>query len=146
VAKARYSDPAATEYITRTLIARRDKVLTEWLTAINPVVDATLSPDGVLTFRNAAIDAGVVRGPASYDLTWLDFDNATGTTTPVGEPIHSTEPRADISNRLTGSQEFVAVAIRTRHADHAVWQKPVTVYFRRAGAGWRTVGLDRAMP
>ena len=39
VAKARYSDPRASEYMTSTLIMRRDKVLRTWLAAVNPVVD-----------------------------------------------------------------------------------------------------------
>ena len=44
VAKARYSDPAATDYIAQTLIARRDKVLKAWLTGVNPIVDPSLEP------------------------------------------------------------------------------------------------------
>src|SRR4029434_5013620 len=35
VEKARYSDPKATEYISATLIKRRDKVLTTWLNQVN---------------------------------------------------------------------------------------------------------------
>ena len=42
VEKARYSDPGATEYISATLIKRRDKVLATWLNQVNPVVDVTL--------------------------------------------------------------------------------------------------------
>ena len=55
VAKARYSDPRATDYITATLIERRNKVLRTWLTAVNPLVDFALSADGELTFTNAAV-------------------------------------------------------------------------------------------
>ena len=57
VEKARYSDPKATEYMTATLIKRRDKVLRYWLNAVNPVVDPVLASSGALTFSNAAIDA-----------------------------------------------------------------------------------------
>jgi hypothetical protein len=46
-AKARYSDPAATDFIARTLIARRTKVLATWLTAVNPIADARLDAAGV---------------------------------------------------------------------------------------------------
>ena len=42
-----------------TLIERRNRVLKTWLTAVNPLVDFALSADGVLTFNNAAVDAGV---------------------------------------------------------------------------------------
>ena len=57
VGKARYSDPAATEYMSATLIKRRDKVLATWLNQVNPVVDVALDAAGALTFRNAAVDA-----------------------------------------------------------------------------------------
>ena len=39
VSKARYTDPRATDYITATLIERRNKVLKTWLTGVNPLVD-----------------------------------------------------------------------------------------------------------
>ena len=39
VGKAQYSDPRATEYMTATLIKRRDKVLRTWLAGVNPIVD-----------------------------------------------------------------------------------------------------------
>jgi len=145
VAKARYTEPRASEYITKTLIARRDKVLRAWLTAVNPIVNVSLDAGGVLTFQNVAVDAGVARGPVSYELTWLAFDNATGTTKPVGEPVQTGETRATAPGGLTGSREFVAVAIRTRHAEYPSWQRPATAFFRRDGAGWRTVGLERSL-
>ena len=59
VAKARYRDARAAEYIASTIIKRRDKVVRHWLTGVNPIVDPTLGPDGMLTFRNAAVDAGL---------------------------------------------------------------------------------------
>ena len=48
--KARYTDPKATDYMTETLITRRDKVLATWLNQVNPVVDVTLDGTGALTF------------------------------------------------------------------------------------------------
>lgn len=143
VAKAGYTEPGASEYITRTLIVRRDKVLRAWLTAVNPVVNASINQDGVLSFRNAAADAGIIPGSLSYELTWLRFDNATGTTTPVGEPIQTGETRAALPSGLAESGEYIAIAIRTRHADYPAWQRPVTAFFRRDAGGWRTVGFER---
>jgi hypothetical protein len=145
VAKARYSEPGATEYITKTLITRRDKVLKAWLTAVNPIVDASLDAEGVLSFHNAALEAGAAAGPVSYEITWMDFDNATGATRPIGGPVHVTTPRATLPAEAGGAREFVAVAIRTQHPEYPTWNEPVTVYFRREGGGWRTVGLDRTV-
>ena len=94
VGKARYSDPAATEYISATLIKRRDKVLATWLNQVNPVVDVTLDAAGALTFGNAAVDAKAATPAESYSLRWFRFDNATDTRTDVGEAIVVTELRA----------------------------------------------------
>jgi hypothetical protein len=142
VDKARYSDPAAAEYITATLIKRRDKVLKAWLTGVNPIAEPALAADGTLTFRNAAAEAGVATAPAAYELSWSVFDNATGMTvgTPVVEKVAS--PRATAPQSLLGS-DIVSVAIRTSHPDYPHWATPVTAYFRRSSDSWRLVGIDR---
>ena len=46
VEKAAYSDPAATDFMTKTIIARRDKVVATWINQVCPVVDTALSADG----------------------------------------------------------------------------------------------------
>ena len=142
VAKARYSDPAATAYIADTLIKRRDKVLRAWLTGVNPIVQPALAADGTLTFRNAAVDAGVATPVEGYDLSWTAFDNAAATL--VGTPVamRVADGRATMPDLLR-DRPFVAVSIRTAHSGYPAWAAPVTVYFRRDGAGWRAVGLDR---
>ena len=100
VEKARYSDPAATEYISATLIKRRDKVLATWLNQVNPVVDVALDATGALTFRNAAVDAKAATAAESYSLRWFRFDNATDTRSDVGEAMSVTGTRADSAGRV----------------------------------------------
>jgi hypothetical protein len=146
VGKARYSDPAATDYMSATLIKRRDKVLATWLNQVNPVVDVTLSGDGVLTFENAAVNAKAATPAESYSLRWFSFDNATDTRNDVGGPeaapgLRSQAPAA----LLSGSSEYVGVTITAKHPQQAGWARPATFYFRRAGAGqgWQTVGSER---
>jgi hypothetical protein len=144
VAKARYSNPASTDYIARTLIARRDKVLKTWLTGVNPIVEPALGADGAFMFRNAAVDAGVATPPSAYALAWSAFDNATGT--PVGTPqevrVESTKAMAPAS--VLQGRDFVSVVVRTVHVDHAAWNAPVTITFRRTAQGWQAVGLERS--
>ena len=61
---AEYSDPAAAQHLANVLMARRDRIGEAYLPAINPIVDVALDPDGVLTFANAAVEAGVAEAPA----------------------------------------------------------------------------------
>ncbi|MGH9203176.1 MAG: hypothetical protein ACRD2A_18265, partial [Vicinamibacterales bacterium] len=125
VAKARYSEPGAADYITSTLIKRRDKVLKAWLTAVNPVVEPRLGTDGTLTFVNAAIEAGVASPSASYVLSWSRFDNATGAPVGRAEELRAPGPRANAPPSVLETATFVSVSIRTTHPDHPDWNAPV---------------------
>jgi hypothetical protein len=145
VEKARYSDPKATEYITQTIIKRRDKVLATWLNGVNPVIDPAVSSDGVLTFGNAAVAARAAEPPHSYTLQWFRFDNASDAKTNVGTAQPVTTTRADIPPEVlaSGSGDYIGVTIAADHPSHAAWSKPATFYFRRMAAGWEWVGAER---
>ena len=144
VAKGKYSDPTAADALADALIKRRDTIKDVWLTVVNPIVNATLSPDGELRFENAAVTHGVGGVPDGYSLKWSRFDNTTDTHTAVGGDIQVSDARAVAPAGVLADSEFVAVSIATRHPGFPAW-KPVQVYFRRAGAGWQTVGLDRGL-
>ena len=84
---AEYSDPAAAQHLADVLMARRDRIGEAYLPTINPIVDVALDSDGVLTFANAAVEAGVAEAPGQgYRGDWFSFDNSTRTSTPLGEP------------------------------------------------------------
>jgi len=138
-----YDDPRAAAYLTRTIAERRDAVLRTWLTAVNPIVDVKLAPDGTLTFSNAAVSARATTAPQAYVVSWSRFDNGTGVHTTVGESQRSPEPRAAAPSTLLRDAEFIGASIRTEHPDYQGWQKPVQVYFKRTGKNWKTVGLFR---
>ena len=141
VEKAAYTDPAATDFMTKTIIARRNKVVATWLNQVCPVVDTTLSADGMLAFANAAVDAKAATTPERYELSWFRFDNATDQRTPVGEPMRVTTGSARVPNGLTG--DFVGVSITAVHAQQPGWANPSTFFFRRAASGWSLVGVER---
>jgi hypothetical protein len=144
VEKAKYSDPLATEYMTQTLIKRRDKVLRTWLNVVNPVVDPALTAAGRLTFTNAAVDAKVADAPVSYTLQWFAFDNAANERRNAGEPQTVRTPQADAPESLMqGKSDYVGVAITAEHPQQAAWARPATFYFRRAANGWTLVGAER---
>ncbi|MBI2827651.1 MAG: hypothetical protein HYX77_00080 [Acidobacteria bacterium] len=144
VAKARYSEPGAAEHVADTLIARRDKVLRAWLTAVNPIAEPQLSAGGVFTFENSAVTAGVATAPTAYVLTWSRFDNATGSS--VGDSIEMrvTDPRASVPRELLAGSEYLTAEVQTLHPDYSNWRLPVTLTFRRAGSAWQAVGIERA--
>ena len=99
--KPAYSDPAATDFMTKTIIARRDKVVAAWINQVRPVVDAALSADGTLAFTNAAVDAKAATAPERYELRWFRFDNTTDQRTPVGEPMLVSSGSARAPDGLT---------------------------------------------
>jgi hypothetical protein len=138
-----YDDPQATAYLTRTIAERRDAVLRTWLTGVNPIVDARLTPAGALTFSNAAVSARAATPPQAYVVTWSRFDNRTGVHTTVGEPHRSPETRATAPSALLRDAEFIGASIATEHRDYHGWKQPVQVYFKRTEQGWRTVGSFR---
>jgi hypothetical protein len=143
VVKAAYSDPAATEFLTKTIIARRDKVVAAWINQVCPVVDVALAADGTLTFRNAAVDAKAATAPSQYELTWFVFDNATGQRTAVGGPIPTSSGSVRAPSDLRG--DFVGVTVTASHAQQPGWATPSTFFFRRgaAASGWSLAGTER---
>lgn len=143
VAKARYSDPAVSEYLTATLIARRDAVVRTWLPAVNPIVDPGLAADGTLTFDNAAVVAGVASAPVEYTLSWSRFDNATDARVGPTVEQRSASPRGAAPIEILAGADYVFVAIAAHHPEHPSWSRPVHAYFRRTGDGWQAVGLER---
>jgi hypothetical protein len=142
VEKARYSDPRATDYITRTIIERRDKVLREWLTGVLPVDGFRLSASGALAFVNTAVEAGVATAPAEYRVRWYRFDNTTGAHEAMSEEIAIREPTIELPAALRDAP-FVAIELRGLHPDHPIWARSTRVYFRKNGADWETVGVER---
>ena len=144
VAKARYSEAGAAEYVAATLIKRRDKVLKAWLTAVNPLVEPTLEANGVLTFENAAVTAGIASPPSSYTLAWSKFDNASGEPIGSSEDTRASEPKAIAPARVVDGAQFLSVSVRTVHRDYPNWNAPTTFHFRRTSDGWQPVGLERS--
>jgi hypothetical protein len=97
----------------------------------------------VLTFRNAAVQAGFAKAPASYKATWYTFDNATGEAARVSDTESPTERmQAPAALRATPGA-FVKVQVSAISTEQPSWATPVDVYFRRQANGWTLVGFER---
>jgi len=143
VETARYSDPAAAKLLGDVLIERRQKIAETYLPAVNPLVDFSLSSDGRLRFRNAAVDAGVSTPPASgYTANWAEFDNATGEARPLGPATTSLSNDIPAPAALSSVGAFVRVQVAAIASPRPEWSRPVDVYFNRTSSGWRLVGLE----
>ena len=140
---AAFTDPEATAYMAQTLITRRDKIGQLWLNVVLPVDDFDL--DGRRRVHVPQHRRPSPRPPfpgRGYTIAWARFDNTTGTATTVGEPQVVTEPRATAPREALGG-DFVQATLTGDHPTHPGWAIPTTVVFRRAGAAWSLVGVDR---
>jgi RimJ/RimL family protein N-acetyltransferase len=136
-----FGDNEAEGVLMKFLRDRRDIILAKYLNAVNPVVSPAMDASGTLSFGNAAVEAGVAKAPADYKVAWARFDNATGQTTPIGETSGTDRQQAPAG--VSGA-EFVRAAISASGGGaQASWAQPIHAYFRRAGNGWKLVGLER---
>ncbi len=143
VKTGQYSDPAAEKQLAEVLIQRRNKIGQVYLTRLIPLAHFSLDGSGVLTFENAAVKAGVAKGPSSYVASWSGFDNHTGATHPLGETKSSSERLAAPSGLPANPGSFILTEVRAIEAPYASWEKPVQVYFRWVDHGWKLVGVER---
>jgi len=138
-----FSDPDAAAYLADVLIKRRDKIGQAFLPAVNPIVAPALGVDGVLTFGNAAVEAGVAERPSRYAAVWGAFDNTTGAVRPAGTTESADARMVAPAGLLAASPEYVKVELSATSAQYPAWAAPVHVYFRKTNAGWMLVGLER---
>lgn len=143
VATAQYRDTAAAQHLAEVLIKRRDAIGRAYLTAINPVTNSALDGAGILTFRNAAVDAGLAAAPTTYRADWFAFDNATGESRPIGNTSAGGTRLAAPAAFSGVSTDFIRIALSAGGGPNPSWERPVHAYFRRAAGGWRLIGFER---
>jgi hypothetical protein len=146
VARARYENPAAAEYVTRILAERRDKIARVWFDRVPPLDFFTFEGAGV-RFRDLGAERGIYPGTTPrYEVRaarvsedrgasrWSNWVPTDGTSI----DLSATVPAA-ASPEESGRYPFVAVQVRVDRGDGP--GPPVTVYV--APASQRVIGVDR---
>jgi hypothetical protein len=136
-------DPTARTFLLRALVERRDAISRAYLTGVNPIADPALGPDGVLTFRNAAVDADVAHAPDSYRAVWSQFDNASGDARVIGESVGVTTALAAPVALPVRDGSYLKVELSSDGSSYPSWTDPVAAYFRYRRGTWQTVGFER---
>ena len=143
VRAGQYSDPKAEKYLGDVLIKRRDKILSIYLTAVNPIVNPRLDANGRLTFENAAMAAGVAKGQPAYRASWMLFDNMSSATKPLSVTESQTTTLQAPPGLPTAPGSYIEVDISADIQAYPSWKQPIKTHFRLTNQGWTLVGLER---
>lgn len=145
VEEARYSDPRATEYMVKTLIARQRRTALYWFNRVNPLDRFEVEADASghrLCFDDLSLTYRLVRGAAQYVATAHAYD---GGATGWSQIARGAGGRACLTGLGPGPTDdgYLIVRIETRRPDRT--QGPVFVHLARdpATGALRIIGLRR---
>jgi hypothetical protein len=133
VEQGEFSNPEAVDYITKTLIARRDAVGRAWFQHALPVEEIRIE-NNELHFENLAVRYRFAKAPA-YRYEWFSFDNQTGGKKVV--PASSSTVPSELANGPKGA--YFGCTIKSEGQGDL----STTAYFHEDNGMWRLVGIDR---
>jgi hypothetical protein len=134
VETGQYSDSQATDYVTKTLIARREAIGRTYFAKVLPVEDFRVAGEK-LEFKDLAVVHGFSK-PRQYKISWFRFDNERGSLTPVPDATSNTVP-PECSKARDGS--YFAATLSAPEDE----TKTTTVFFRKTATELRVVGIER---
>jgi hypothetical protein len=134
VETAQFSDPAAVDYLTSTLVERRDIVGRTFFAKVLPL-DNFRVENNELLFDDLAFQHEY-SAAQRYEVHWFEFDNRTGHQKRI-----STRPSAQLPPevRRASNGNYFSALIESP-ADR---RKSVTVTLRKTPTGYRIVGCSR---
>jgi hypothetical protein len=138
VSTGEYSDPAAAEWIVRTLIARRDKIRRHYFASVLPL-DAFRIEDGRLAFDDLGGRYGLTGTAPMYTARWFRLVNDTGVLVPL-DVDDSLEVPLEVARHPGG---YYAARIQRADEDS---ERQVTVYLRAGNSHHHVVGVERGWP
>lgn len=136
VKAGQYENPGAEDYVIRTLIERRNKVVNYYLTLLPPLDDFRWNSDS-LQFKNLGVDShvGTING---YRYQWFRLNNRSEKLEPAGEA--ATVSNASIPVTPTDG-DYLMARIEPVGASIPGWNKKVDIYLRRSDRA--VVGIER---
>jgi hypothetical protein len=147
VEQARYEDPRATDYMTETLIRRRDIVARAWFDVVTPL-DFFRYQAGTLTFHDLGAEREIYPGTTPRYRVQVAAVTADRDAARWSEWMMASDLAIDLTGdavrevveaESSDARPFVAVRCDVDRGDG--WQGPVTVYVARASG--RVVAVDR---
>jgi hypothetical protein len=129
-----YENPGAEDYVIRTLIERRNKIVNYYLSLLPPLDNFRWNADN-LQFKNLGSNIGTVTG---YRYQWFRLNNGSEKLEPVGEPATVTNPLIPVT-LIDG--DYLMTRIEPVGSSIPGWNKKVDVYLRRSDK--IVVGIER---
>jgi hypothetical protein len=138
VETGKYTDPRSTDWVTESLIKRRDKVAQAWLSQ-GLALDNFRVERGRLSFDDLAALCKV--GPSrQYNVQWYAYDNETNRK----NAIKSNDTDWSPPKRLGETNQFVAATIHAASDGTKPVAPEVTVYLRSGPNDWTVIGIERS--
>jgi len=133
VSSADYSDQDAADFLSRTIIERRDIVGRYWFSKVNPldkfkvIVDS--SEGSFLGYSDLAIDGGLVHSDDSYyKIVIRNHDGTRYSEVVLENKTNFKLPMFTGDDLSTEDPSIFLVEIRTRRGSSGLWSKKVLVY------------------
>lgn len=138
VTTGEYTDPAAAEWIARTLIERRDRIGRYYFANVLPL-DGFRIENGHLKFDDLGERYDATRTAQTYTTRWLRLVNDSGALVPL-EAADSLKVPSEVAR---DQDSYYAVGIQRPGEDP---EREVTVYVRARNGDHRVVGVERGWP
>jgi hypothetical protein len=129
-----YENPGAEDYVTKTLIERRNKIVNYYLTLLPPLDNFRWNAES-LEFKNLGSNVGTVNG---YRYQWFRLNNDSGKLESAGEAATVSNPSIPVTST---DGDYLMARIEPVEPSIPGWNKKVDVYLRRSDK--TVVGIER---
>lgn len=135
VSTGEYSDPAAAEYLAKTLMQRRDKIVSAYISDGLPLIQFRIEQEQ-LSFVD--LSSKTARQPREFEVLWAPYENESGRVGPWSQ--RGRRLPSEVAGLAEGRHYVARIQPSNRTEED---QRTVDVYVRRTEGGLRVVGIDR---